>query len=251
MLAIDAHAHLGPCRVFDSDQRPEDLISAMDRHGIDASVVQPFPGAPDPASVHDMIAQLAKDHPGRIFGMASLTPHQDPGAYRAEVARCVRELGFVAVKAHVLGHAINPRTRDARLVFETAAELKIPVMIHTGHGVPFAEPAMWIPLAREFSETTVILGHAGAPMFTGAAIVAGEVASNIVLETSWCSPHDIGRAIRTLGPERVLFGSDLQFNPGVELAKYHAIGLDEDVLRLTLAANAVRVYSLDVPEAVS
>jgi predicted TIM-barrel fold metal-dependent hydrolase len=103
---------------------------------------------------------------------------------------------------------------------------------------------MWVPLAREFSETTVILGHAGAPMFTGPAIVAGEVAPNIVLETSWCSPHDIGRAIKTLGAERVLFGSDLLFNPGMELAKYRGIGLSDDVLELCLGHNALRVYGL-------
>lgn len=247
MLTVDAHSHLGSCRVFDSDQRAGDLLAAMDRHGVHVSVVQPFPGAPDPAAVHDMIGQLARDEPGRIFGMASLTPHQDAGAYRAEVERCVRELGFVGVKAHALGHAINPRSRDARLIFQTAADLGIPVMVHTGHGVPFAEPVMWLPLAREFAETTVILGHAGAPMFTGPAIVAGEVAENIVLETSWCSPHDIGRAIKSLGPERVLFGSDLHFNPGVELAKYHAIGLAEDVLRLTLGENALRVFSIGSP----
>jgi predicted TIM-barrel fold metal-dependent hydrolase len=216
----------------------------MDRHGVDVSVVQPFPGAPDPAAVHDMIAALGREHPGRIFGMASLNPHQDHGAYRAELERAVRDLGFVGVKAHALGHAINPRSKDARMIFQTAADLGIPVMVHTGHGVPFAEPVMWLPLAREFADTTVILGHAGAPMFTGPAIVAGEVASNIVLETSWCSPHDIGRAIKALGAERVLFGSDLHFNPGVELAKYRAIGLTDDVLRLTLAENALRVFGI-------
>jgi predicted TIM-barrel fold metal-dependent hydrolase len=176
--------------------------------------------------------------------MASLTPHQDEGAYRAEVERCVRELGFVAVKAHVLGHAINPRTRDARLIFQTAADLGIAVMIHTGHGVPFAEPAMWVPLAREFSETTVILGHAGAPMFTGPAIVAAEVTPNIVLETSWCAPHDIGRAVRTLGPGRVMFGSDLLFNPGLELAKYRAIGLPDETVEQCLGRTATAVYRL-------
>jgi predicted TIM-barrel fold metal-dependent hydrolase len=244
MDIVDAHSHLGTCRVFDSDQRGPDLLAAMDRNEVHASVVQPFPGAPNAAEVHDQIAALARDNPGRIFGMASLTPHQDQGAYRAEVERCVRELGFRAVKAHVLGHAINPRTKDARLVFETAADLDIPVMVHTGHGVPFAEPTMWVDLAREFSGVTVILGHAGAPGFTGPAIVAASVAENIVLETSWCSPHDIGRAIKAVGPDRVMFGSDLQFNHSVELAKYNAIGLDDEVLGLTLGANARRIYGL-------
>ena len=107
MERIDAHSHLGTCRVFDSEQPPSALLQAMDRHGIDASVVQPFPGAPDPGAVHDEIARLAREHPGRIYGVASLSPHLPVEAYRAEVRRCVRDLGFVGVKAHALGHAIK------------------------------------------------------------------------------------------------------------------------------------------------
>jgi hypothetical protein len=244
MDRIDAHSHLGTCRVFDSDQSRESLLEAMDRHSIRASIVQPFPGAPDPAGVHDDIARLSEEHPGRIYGLASLSPHQQPSAYKAEIRRCVEDLSFVGVKAHAIGHAINPRSRDARLVFETAAELNIPVMVHTGHGVPFAEPAMWIPLAQDFPETTVILAHAGAPGYTGVAVVAAQVSPNIMLETSWVSPHDLARAIRTLGPERVMFGSDLVHNPGHELAKYESAGLSEADLETCLGGNALRVFGL-------
>jgi len=218
----------------------------MDKHLVDASVVQPFPGAPDPGVVHDLIAQLAREYPGRFYGVASVNPHQDEGAYRSEVERAVQDLGFVGVKLHAIGHAVNPRSRDARVVFETAAALGVPVMIHTGHGVPFAEPAMWIPLAREFADTTVILAHAGAPGFTGPAIAVAEVCPNVVLETSWCSPHDIAQAIRRLGAARVMFGSDLHFNLEVEIAKYRSVGLSEDELRACLGDTAVRVFRLPI-----
>jgi predicted TIM-barrel fold metal-dependent hydrolase len=246
MEIVDAHSHLGTCRVFDADQPPELLLAAIERHGLAASIVQPFPGAPDPRAVHDEIARLAADHVGRIFGLASVTPHQPPDAYRAEVRRCVEQLGFVGVKCHAIGHAINPRSRDARLVFETAAELGVPVMVHTGHGVPFAEPAAWIPLARAFPDTTVVLAHAGAPGYTGIAVVAAEVCPNIVLETSWTAPHDLRRAIATLGAERVLFGSDLHFNAGLELAKYRWLELPDADLALCLGGNAVRVFRLPI-----
>jgi len=244
MERIDAHSHLGTCRVFDSDQPASVLLGALERHSIDATLVQPFPGAPDPRAVHDEIAGLAVEHPGRFYGVASITPHQPEDAYRAEIRRCVEDLGFVGVKAHALGHAINPRSRDARLVFETATELGVPVMVHTGHGVPFAEPTMWIPLARDYPQTTVVLAHAGAPGYTGVAVVAAEVCPNIVLETSWVTPHDLGRAIRTIGADRVLFGSDLHFNPGHELAKYEALGLPDADLEKCLGGNALRIFRL-------
>lgn len=243
-MLIDAHTHLGTCRVFGSNQTSEALLAAMEAHEVDLSIVQPFAGAQDSSAVHDQIAELSRNHPGRFLGLANLTPHQDASAYQAEVTRCVRELGFVGVKIHTIGHAVNPGSDDARNVFVTAAGLGIPVMVHTGAGVPFAEPASWIPLARAFSETTVILAHAGGGIYSGPAIIAAEVCPNIVLETSSSNPQDIRRAAQALGADRILFGSDLVSNVGAELAKYQAVGLQEDELRGPLGDNAARVFQI-------
>lgn len=227
-MIIDSHAHVGACRVFDADQQPEALIERMDAAGVDTSVVQPFPGSEDAAADHDAIAQLAREHPGRVYGLASVNPHLGERAYCDEVRRCVRELGFVATKLHTIGHAVSPGSADARLVFRTAAELGVPVMIHTGPGVPFAEPAAWIPMAREFAQVTVILAHAGAGLYTAPAIVAGEVCDNVVLETSWCRPQDVRQAVARLGADRVLFGSDLAFNIAPAIAAHEAVLSDDD-----------------------
>jgi predicted TIM-barrel fold metal-dependent hydrolase len=48
------------------------------------------------------------------------------------VERCVKELKFVGVKLHTIGHGVNPLTEDGDLVFATAFELGIPAMVHTG-----------------------------------------------------------------------------------------------------------------------
>ena len=45
MKILDAHSHIGKCRVFDLDMTEEDLIKNMDANGIDAAIVQPFPRA--------------------------------------------------------------------------------------------------------------------------------------------------------------------------------------------------------------
>jgi predicted TIM-barrel fold metal-dependent hydrolase len=243
-MIIDAHAHLGTCDVFDASQSAPDLLSAMDAADIGLSVVQPFPGAPDAAAVHDLIAQAASDHPGRIVGMASLNPHQPAIGYRQEIARCVKDLGFVAVKLHSIGHAVAPGSSAARLVFRTASDLGVPVMIHTGTGVPFAEPAAWIPLAKEFAETSVVLAHAGGSMFTAPAIVAAQSCPNVFLETSWCNPQDIRRAVAAVGPEKVMFGSDMLFNARPELAKYAAAGFTPDNEPRLFSLTAAAVFGL-------
>src|SRR3954468_14645020 len=152
-MIVDAHVHLGPCRIFDVDVSEDALLANLDRNGIDVAIVQPFPGAPEPRAVHDRIANLAAKHPGRIYGLASVNPHCEHDAYYREVERCVRELRFVGVKLHTIGHAVNPLSGDGQLVFDTARALGIPVMIHTGMGVPFALPTLALPRAREYPET--------------------------------------------------------------------------------------------------
>src|SRR5262245_11253305 len=168
----------------------------------------PFPGAPDAAAVHDAIAALARSS-GRVAGIVNLNPHCDRSAYAAEAERCVRELGFVALKLHTVGHAVDPMSRDGRVVFEEATRLGVPVMIHTGGvGEPFASPSHCLPLAAEFSDTPVVLAHAGMSVSTREAAIVAQARDNVWLETSWCSILDLLFLVDFLGPERLMMGSD-------------------------------------------
>ncbi len=247
MAIVDSHAHLGPCRVFGLNNTVEMLLQYMEENGIDQSVVQPFPGAPDARKVHDDIARLAANHARRFFGLASLNPHTDPDAYFKEVERCVRQLGFVAVKLHTIGHAVSPLSQDADVVFQAARQLEDPAMVHTGMGMPFASPAQVIPKARQYPTVPIILAHAGYAIYTMDAYVTATECPNIYLETSWCTPHVIKFVIDKLGADRVMFGSDLCVNAPVEMAKGRAIGLEGDKKAQYLGATAAKVYGLPNP----
>jgi predicted TIM-barrel fold metal-dependent hydrolase len=50
--------------------------------------------------------------------------------------------------------------------------------------------------------------------------------------------------IRTLGPERVMLGSDLPTNISSELAKYRGLGLEESRLQQVFSATAQTVFGL-------
>ena len=243
-MIIDAHVHLGTCRVFGRDLRAEVVLESMDSHGIALSIVQPYPGAPDARQVHDDIAALRESSGGRVVGLASFNPHRDQAEYFAEIERCVRTLGFVGVKLHTIGHAVDPGSADGETVFTTARELGVPVMVHTGPGLPFADPALLIARARAFPEVTVVLAHAGAAIVTGNAIAAAEVCDNIVLETSWCRPGDIAVMIARVGADRVMFGTDAPNNVSTEIAKYDALGLTAPVRAAVLGGTATRVFGL-------
>jgi predicted TIM-barrel fold metal-dependent hydrolase len=242
---LDAHVHLGVCRVFGRDMRPDDVTGSMEGNEIGFSIVQPYPGAPDPRQVHDDIAALGEASGGKVTGLASLNPHRDEAEYFGEIKRCVAELGFVGVKLHTIGHALDPGSKDATTVFATARELGIPVMVHTGPGLPFADPALLISPSRAFPDVTIVLAHAGAAIVTGNAIAVAEVCDNVVLETSWCRPGDIGAMIQKLGGDRVMFGTDSPNNVSTELAKYQSLDLDPATRAAVLGGTARRVFGID------
>ncbi len=245
-MIVNPHAHIGDTKVFDAENFEEDLIRAMDANGIDVSIVMPSAGSSNAAAVHDRIAAMGQQHPGRIFGMIQYNPHAPDGELERETERCVRDLKFVGIKIHPMGGAVNPLGRDAARICDLARALGIPVMIHTGTGVPWALPSLSIPLARRYPDVRFVLAHAGMMVFTVEAWVAADVCPNIYLETSWCAAHDIAWLIRELGAQRIMMGGDLISNFPVELAKFRSLNLPPDQLNWCLARTAIEVFRLPV-----
>jgi predicted TIM-barrel fold metal-dependent hydrolase len=244
IVLIDAHQHLGDCRVFDLDVPDGAVLTAAERHGLDRVLVMPFPGARDPVAVHDRIAAMTKATAGRVRGIVNLSPHQEHAAYAAEAERCVSRLAFVALKLHTLGHAVEPSSADGRMVFAEAARLGVPVMVHTGAGQPFASPSHVLSLAREWPNLPVVLAHAG---MGGAAREAGlvvQLCPNVYLETSWCGTLDTAMLMEMVGPDRLMLGSDGAQNLEVEITKHHALRLSPDELSHCLGGTAAKVFRL-------
>lgn len=244
-MIIDAHAHLGWDEVFDEDFPAAALLESQARNGIGLTLVQPalVHDLETVRRYHDAIAALAAAHPGRFRGIANPNPHLPAGRYEDEVRRCVTALGFAGVKIHPLAHAVNPAGRHGRRVFALAAELKIPVMVHTGVGVPWACPALVEDLAAEHPETPVILAHAGA-MFAAEAFQLARRRENVYLELSWQAYFHIRDWVNSLGAPRLMFGSDHADNADNELGKIRALGLaaaEEDML---LGGTAAGVFGM-------
>jgi predicted TIM-barrel fold metal-dependent hydrolase len=243
---VDVHAHLGLDYTFDHDFRREYLVHELEQLGADVLIVQPGTthDLETARAQHDEIAAFAKAYPGRIYGMANPSPHLPRSDYQAEVARCVRELGFVAVKLHPLAHAVGPDLKAGRLVVETANELGIPVMVHTGAGVPFALPSAVVPVAQRNPETKIVLAHSGGPLFSDEALLAAQLCPNVYLEASWISYDRVRTYSQTIGAQRVMMGADHAANLPVELAKFRAAGLTEEELEWCLGRTAAEFFGL-------
>ena len=157
----------------------------------------------------------------------------------------VRDLGFVGIKLNPMQHLTSPMMANADKVFRTAAELGVPVIVHTGLGAPWSQPALCIPPARRYPDLPIVLAHAGFAIYTDEAFVAASECTNIYLDPSWCMIGSLQFFVRELGAERILFGSDWPSNLPVELAKYRAASLSDKQLAACLGGTAARIFQLE------
>lgn len=247
-MIIDVHAHLGRDYVFEEDFAADELLRSQAENAIDLTIVQPAL-CHDLDSVceqHDHIAELVERFPGRFAGMANPNPHLPPDDYRRELMRCIRELGFVGVKLHPHAHSLSPNSRAGRRVFCLAQELGIPVMVHTGAGIPWALPSHIAPVARDFPDVPVVMAHSGHMLMAAEAAEVAAAYSNVFLEASWTGGFLVRGFTRRLGAHRVLFGSDHADNAATELTKFRTAGLTEEELAWCLHKTAASVYALPI-----
>jgi predicted TIM-barrel fold metal-dependent hydrolase len=245
MEIIDTHAHLGPSPTgVGAETNERDVLDAMEACGVSVSLVMPQSLQVDERAAHDRVHAFAQANPGRIYGMASISPLWDEAAYFAEARRCVRELGFKALKLHPGSYNTSPLLPRAEKCFRAAAELGVPLIVHTGAGAPPALPSLVIPRAREFPDVPIVLAHAGFAIYCEEALVAAEVCPNVYLEPSWCQYYNAGRMTRAIGSGRMVMGSDHPANLAVELAKWRAAGLPEADLAACIGGTAKRLFGL-------
>jgi hypothetical protein len=245
-LIIDAHAHLGWDHVFDEHFTEEELLEKHRSHGIAATIVQPA-SCHDLETVraqHDAIADLAKRYPGQFLGMANPNPHLPDAVYGFEVRRCVEELGFVGIKIHTFAHAVHPCGLDGRKVFALASKLKVPVMVHTGAGIPFANPTNLIQPAREFPDVSIVMAHCGMMIMAGETGIAMKECPNLYADITWTAGFQLRHWSEQFGAHRFLFGTDHADNTGTELAKVRSCGLSQEQQDWILYKSAQQVYGL-------
>lgn len=248
-MLIDVHVHLGVGTVGGVVVSEEELLKSWDEVGITHAVVQPTTQRVDfdsQTSIHDRIYRFAKAQPGRVFGMINMNPHLPPAFYKDEARRCVEELGFVGLKLNPASVACNPLSPDGLLAFETAHELGIPIMVHTGMGLPAALPSNILPRARQFPDLKVVMAHSGMMWLEDEAILVAQECPNVYLETSWTPVHIIKKMLQTIPPQRLLFASDLWDNASTEIAKWQAVPLSPAEKEWPYWRTAAAVYNLPV-----
>ncbi len=244
-MIVDVHVHLGWDYTFDENFPRQELIDKMHAHAVDVQIVQPGTchSLADVKKQHDDIYQLCREFPGKFFGMANPSPHLRPEDYRSEIRRCMEDLGFVGIKIHPMAAGVNPGSKAGRMAFDMARNYAVPIMIHTGAGVPFAGPVNLIKPAEEYSDLKIVMAHCGQIIFANEAAAVLERCPNVYGDTSWSPGFILREWCHAYGP-RFMLGSDHADNTGTELAKIRTVGLTDQEQDAFLGKTAIDVYGL-------
>src|SRR3954454_21458424 len=246
----DVHCHLAnPLKESTPEARLGRLLEVADRMGISRLCVYMGmkwsydPSPDDFRKQNDQVLAAIARYPDRAFGFVYINP-KHPRESLDEINRCIADGPMVGVKLWVAAHADKPQLDP---LVERATELKAVIFQHTwikitGNLSGESTPMDLVPLAKRHSTAKLICGHTGGDWEQGIRAVRAQ--PNISVDLGGGDPVAgiTEMAVRELGPERVLYGSDA---PGrsfaSQLAKAHAAETPDESKRLILAANLNRL----------
>src|SRR5207244_4069502 len=240
----------------EADVPLEATIGAMDDAGVRVGLLCAWWGPQGPLIGDDEVAACVRRYPDRLVGVASVDLHRPLDAVR-ELRRCVRELGFRALRIVPWLWNLPPDDRRYYPLYAECVELGIPFCLQVGHTGPLcpSEPGRPIPyldhVALEFPELRIVGGHVGVP-WLGEVISLCTKYPNVYVDTSAYAatryPPELVNYLKTHGRHKVLFGSNHPFWPAQDcLAGLADLALDEPTTRLFLTDNAHAAFRLGPP----
>jgi len=243
---VDAHAHLGPTgEMFVPTPDEGTMVAMMDRLGFDLTGISSHLAiGTDYVRGNDVTSAAVRRFPERLFGYVVSNPH-DTEPLENELARGFDTLGLVAIKLHPTTHDFSVADPACEPIWRFAAEREAVVLVHTWVGDPRCHPAMFGDLAARYPSIRWILGHSGGTRQgrPEAAQVAREHES-IYLDVcgSIITSDEIAWLVRTVGADRVIFGTDVPWlDPRFLLGKAAYSDLADEQLRLLLGENILRL----------
>ena len=251
MVVIDGHTHFaGPRKGFQPNT-VEEFTTIMDRNGIDAVVTcAPYSSIGKDRTydeANEFLVKSTEEAGGRIIPFMRVNPHLQENAL-SSIKKGAKQ-GFRGIKFHPRNEAFAVNSEELAFpIAELAVKLGMPILIHTGEPdtYGYAQPTLVGDLADSFPDLTLVVGHMGKRLCEDAICVARWF-DNIILETSFRSHRDIARAVRRVGADRVVYGSDTPFGiPEVEMLKIRVADITAEEKRMVLGDNMARILGLEV-----
>ena len=245
----DLHCHLSGVPGNTPEARLGKMLEYADRMGIARLCV--FMGMewsydPTPEKLrqdNDDVLRALSHFPDRAFGFVYLNPKHTQASLD-ELNRCVRDGPMVGVKLWVAQRCNAPELDP---IIERATALKAVVFQHTWLKITGNLPGESTPmdlaeLAARHPRATMFCGHSGGDWERGLRVIRPH--KNLYADLAGGDPAAglTEMAVRELGAERVIYGSDVGGRSfASQLAKVYGANIPESAKRLILSENLKRL----------
>ena len=236
MEIIDFHSHLQP-----SFEARDALLAKMAEVGIRQAIVVPG-GVTSPVSLsqqmqkpfprnilipNEAVRSLCDDGTNRLLPFYFATPMGDAEEYECNGMK------YYGLKLGPAVHGVPLTDSRYRPFLQIALKLKHSVYLHCLQHPGFDVKAV-VELACRYPDLNFILGHAGIGNCDFASVKAIQNHSNIYFETSGGFSSVISFANRTLGSQRIVFGSEYPLQaPELEIQKMRLVNIGPNRLNET------------------
>jgi uncharacterized protein len=246
----DLHCHLQGFPGSTPEQRAESLLRFADRMGVERCITSDPTIAHDPTPEqlrisNDGVLRAIRRAPGRILGLVYLNPNHLEISL-SEFDRCVHDGPMIGIKLWIARHCNDPQLDP---IVERATRQNAIIFQHTylkiqGNLPGESTPMELAELARRHPDAKLILGHAGADWERGIRAIRDVKQVPVDLAGSDPAAGFAEMAVRELGAERVLYGSDV---PGrsfaSQLAKVYGANISETARAAILGGNLRRLLT--------
>lgn len=247
----DLHCHLSGVPGQTVKERVEQLLVYADRMGVQRLVFfmgWPFLSNPTPEQLrkqNDQVLEALALAPERAFGFAYVSG-EHPDESLKEIERCIADGPMLGIKLWTARHcseaALDPIVRrcgDLNAVVYQHTWLK-----STGNEPGESTPMDVVALAKRHPEVRIICGHTGGDWTRGIRAVRSMPQVTIDLGGSEPTAGFVEMAVRELGAERVLYGSDIGGRSfASQLAKVYGAELTNSERKLILGQNLKRLLT--------
>lgn len=243
-MVIDGHVHIGTSVFFHMRADADFLVRMADECGFDRIFVTELNALfYDMSEGNDALAREVGKHPDRLIGYVSVPTPRFGRRGVDEVHRCYQKYGFRGMKiySHPEASIAEPGTAD---LLAAAAEYGMPILAHT-------TPDECDYLMTHVPQARLLMAHMGGHPYAFGdwhrAVAVAKKHPNLLIDTA-SSQIDNGmleHAVAELGPEKILFGTDMPLlDPHTQLAKVTGADISDDAKRAILGGNLVRLLGL-------
>jgi predicted TIM-barrel fold metal-dependent hydrolase len=274
-MIIDSHVHLHPTEEvgkmvlekiglpYYSYGTPDDYLNDMKSAGIDRAVMVSF--APDNQLKNNNFWTVAITRPGRnkpakypmLIPFISVSPTMK-GRTMIEELEHKYKWGMKGLKIHPVAQGFAPDDWRMWPVYEWMMKHGLPITAHSGMNVDgkstFGEPERWVPVLEEFSDLKLILAHMGGRSWDQTVEIADKfpqvmfdtaIAISYINSPTTLDDEAAVDLIRTIGSDRILFGSDYPWiNPKKDIKRINGLNISDEDKKLILGENAVKLFNL-------